>query len=85
MGDGRDRGDIPALTKRAPRFDDTMNRAFLIIGIPAFIVSFCWLAFGWGWRVAAIVSGVELAVAVGAVVYLIRRENARPSGPESSG
>ena len=33
-----------------------MNRAFYIIAIPAFITSFCWLTFGWGWRFAAMVT-----------------------------
>ncbi|HKW90120.1 MAG TPA: hypothetical protein VJN21_15320 [Candidatus Acidoferrales bacterium] len=50
-----------------------MNRAFLIIAIPAFIVSFAWLAFGYGWRVALAVVVLELAAAIGGVVYLRRR------------
>jgi membrane protein implicated in regulation of membrane protease activity len=60
-----------------------MNRAFFIIGIPAIITSFLWLAFGWGWRLAAVVTGVELVVAIIAVVYLLRRQSARPNGPEA--
>jgi membrane protein implicated in regulation of membrane protease activity len=60
-----------------------MNRAFFIIGIPAVITSFLWLALGWGWRLAAAVTGVELAVAVVAVIYLLRRQSARPDGPEA--
>jgi len=60
-----------------------MNRAFFIIGIPAVITSFLWLAFGWGWRLAATVTGVELVVAIIAVVYLLRRQSARPDGPEA--
>ncbi len=51
-----------------------MNRAFLIIGIPAFVVSFCWLAFGWGLRVAIPVILGELAIVTGAVIYLRRRK-----------
>jgi membrane protein implicated in regulation of membrane protease activity len=58
-----------------------MNRAFLLIGIPAIITSFLWLAFGWGWRLAAVVTGVELVVAILAVIYLLRRQSARPDGP----
>lgn len=50
-----------------------MNRAFLIIAIPAFIVSFAWLRFGYGWRVALIVVLLELAAAIGGVIYLRRR------------
>jgi membrane protein implicated in regulation of membrane protease activity len=60
-----------------------MNRAFFIIGIPAVITSFLWLAFGWGWRLAAAVTGAELVVAVVAVIYLLRRQSARPDGPEA--
>jgi membrane protein implicated in regulation of membrane protease activity len=60
-----------------------MNRAFFIIGIPAIITSFLWLAFGWGWRLAAVVTGVELVVAIIAVVYLLRRQSARSNGPEA--
>jgi hypothetical protein len=50
-----------------------VNRAFYIIAIPAFIVSFCWLYYGWGLQVAIPVIFVELAVAIGGVVYLRRK------------
>jgi ABC-type Co2+ transport system permease subunit len=50
-----------------------MNRAFLIIGIPALVVSFYWTAFGWGFRVAIPLALVELALAAGVVIYLRRR------------
>lgn len=50
-----------------------MNRAFLIIAIPAFIVSFVWLYVGYGLAVAAPVIVVELAAAIGGVIYLRRR------------
>lgn len=56
-----------------------MNRAFLIIAIPAFIVSFTWLAFGYGWKVALVVVLLELAAAIGGVMYL-RRRNSRAAG-----
>lgn len=62
-----------------------MNRAYLIVGIPAFITSFCWLAFGWGWRRAVVVTSIELVVALAAVIYLLRRQGTRPGGPEASG
>lgn len=55
-----------------------MNRAFLIIGAPAIATSFCWLAYGWGWQRAMVVTGVELAVIIVAVVYLLQRQTARP-------
>ncbi|MHB8413076.1 MAG: hypothetical protein ACYDDI_14170 [Candidatus Acidiferrales bacterium] len=50
-----------------------MNRAFIIIAIPAFIVSFCWLYIGYGLAVAAPVILVELAAAIGGIIYLRRR------------
>jgi membrane protein implicated in regulation of membrane protease activity len=62
-----------------------MNRAFLLIGIPAIVTSFLWLAFGWGWRLAAAVTGGELVVAILGVTYLLRRQSARPNGPEAGG
>jgi membrane protein implicated in regulation of membrane protease activity len=61
-----------------------MNRAYLIVGVPAFITSFCWLAFGWGWRLAAIVTSLELIVVLAAVMYFLRRERARTGGPEGN-
>jgi hypothetical protein len=51
-----------------------VNKSFLIIGIPAFVVSFFWLAFGWGVRVALVVIGTELAAVAGGVLYIRRRE-----------
>jgi len=60
-----------------------MNRAFLIVGIPAIATSFCWLAFGWGWRRAMIVTGIELAAIVAAVIYLLRRQNAARSNTKT--
>jgi membrane protein implicated in regulation of membrane protease activity len=61
-----------------------MNKAYLIVGIPAFITSFCWLAFGWGWRFAVIVTSIELIVVLAAVMYFLRRRHPRPGGPEGS-
>jgi len=61
-----------------------MNRAFLILIIPAVITSFLWLAFGWGWRLAAIITGAELAVGTAAVIYLLRRQSARRGSPEAN-
>jgi len=60
-----------------------MNRAFYIIAVPAFLVSFCWFWFGWGLRVAATISGLEVAAAIGAVIYFTRRQSVRASKPES--
>jgi membrane protein implicated in regulation of membrane protease activity len=58
-----------------------MNKAFLIVGIPAVVTSFCWLAFGWGWRVACSVTGAELVVITTFVIYVLRRQRQRATGP----
>jgi hypothetical protein len=57
-----------------------MNRGFLIIAIPAFLVSIFWLTLGWGWHTAVIGGCLEIAIGVGVVVYIARR----PSGPAKS-
>ena len=59
-----------------------MNRAYFIVGIPAFISSFFWIAFGWGWRPAVIVTSVELALIIAVVMYFLRRERAKQGGAE---
>ena len=53
-----------------------MNRAFLIVGIPGVVTSFCWLAFGWGWRVAIGVTAAEIVVITAFVIYILRRQRA---------
>jgi len=58
-----------------------MNRAFLIVGIPAFITSFIWLVFGWGWRVAIAVTGAELLFVAAGLLYLLRRQRMPSAGP----
>lgn len=50
-----------------------MNRAFYIIAAPAFIVSFLWMYYAWGLKVATPVVGGELAAAIGGVIYLRRK------------
>jgi len=54
-----------------------MNRAFLVVGIPAVVTSFCWLAFGRGWRVAIYVTAAELVIITGFVIYVLRRQKQR--------
>jgi len=54
-----------------------MNRAFLVVGIPAVVTSFCWLAFGWGWSVAIGVTAAELVIITGVVIYVLRRQKQR--------
>lgn len=51
-----------------------MNRAFLIVIIPAILTSFCWLAIEWGWGVAAAATGVEIAAVAIGVRCQIQRE-----------
>jgi membrane protein implicated in regulation of membrane protease activity len=51
-----------------------MNRAFLVVGIPGVITSFCWLAFGWGWRVAVGVTTAEIVAIAAFVIYVLRRQ-----------
>ena len=51
-----------------------MNRAFLIVGIPGVITSFCWLAFAWGWRLAIGVTAAEIVVITAFVIYVLRRQ-----------
>lgn len=55
-----------------------MNRAFYIIAAPAFIVSFLWMYYAWGLRVAVPVVGGELAAAIAGVIYLRRRAQSHP-------
>jgi hypothetical protein len=59
-----------------------VNRAFYIIAVPAFIVSFLWMYYAWGLKVAVPVVGGELAAAIWGVIYLRRkaREQARHGG-----
>jgi hypothetical protein len=64
-----------------------MNRAFLIIAIPAFLVSIFWLTLGWGWHAAVIGGCLEIAIGVGVVVCAARRSSAPqspgPGGPQT--
>lgn len=63
-----------------------MNRAFLIVGTPAILASFGWLAYMWGWRAAAVITFAELAALVFAVVRIVRRNRepaAKTNQPET--
>lgn len=58
-----------------------MNRAFYIIGVPAFIVSFLWMYYGYGLKVAVPVIVAELGAVIGGVIYLRRKAaQVRPGG-----
>jgi membrane protein implicated in regulation of membrane protease activity len=54
-----------------------MNKAFVIIGIPAFITSFLYLTFGWGLKVSIPVTALELVLGVGWYAYLSRNDKPR--------
>ena len=60
-----------------------MNRAFYIIVIPAIVTTFGWVTFGWGWRWAAIVTGAEVILVIGAVIFLVRRGNAQKAAKKA--
>jgi len=61
-----------------------MNRAFYIIVIPAIVTTFGWVTFGWGWRLAAVITGAEVILVVATVVFLVRRENAQKAAPKKA-
>lgn len=50
-----------------------MNRAFYIIAVPAFIVSFLWMYYAWGLQIAVPIVGTELAGTIGGLIYLRRK------------
>ena len=62
-----------------------MNRGFYIIVIPAIVTSFGWLAFGWGWRFAAMVTAGEIVVVLGVIIFLVRRQNAQKAAAGKAG
>jgi len=51
-----------------------MNRAFLIIGIPAVAVSFYWLYMGYSLRAAIVGSIAEVVLATALVLFLRRKQ-----------
>jgi hypothetical protein len=58
-----------------------MNKAFLIILVPAVVVSLAWLTAGWGLRVSVPAGiAVVLITLVSAIVFLRRRRR----NPEAS-
>lgn len=56
-----------------------LNRAFYIIVVPAILTTFGWVTFGWGWRLAAVITGAEIILVVATVIFLARRQNAQKS------
>lgn len=59
-----------------------MNRSFLIVGIPAVLTSFGWLAFVWGWRLATTVTAIEIVAITVFVVYVLRRQGQKNRPPQ---
>jgi hypothetical protein len=51
-----------------------MNKAFLVIWIPAIATSFYWMYEGYSLRVAIVGTIAELAIAAGVILVLRRRE-----------
>lgn len=60
-----------------------MNRAFLVVGVPAVITSFCWLAFAWGWRIAVGVTTAEIVAITAVVIYTLRRQSRTASNEQA--
>ncbi|MGA7623101.1 MAG: hypothetical protein WCA38_03015 [Candidatus Acidiferrales bacterium] len=59
-----------------------MNKALLIIAVPAIVISVFWLTLGWGWHTAAIGGCLEIAVVAALTIYTMRRNSASPNpGP----
>jgi len=58
-----------------------MNKALIIIGIPAFITSFLYLTLGWGFKVSVPVTAVEILLAFGWYSYLSRFDKAQNANP----
>jgi hypothetical protein len=50
-----------------------MNKAFLVIWIPAIATSFYWMYEGYSLRVAIVGTIAELAIAAGVILFLRRR------------
>lgn len=53
-----------------------MNRAYLVIVIPAIVVAFFWTSFIWGLRAAVCALAVELGVIAAVAGYIKRRTSA---------
>lgn len=73
MGNGDERGNIPSPHTEGDERSNSVNRAFYIIAAPAFIVSFLWMYYAWGLKLAVPVIGTELAVAIWGVIHLRRK------------
>jgi hypothetical protein len=59
-----------------------MNKAFLVIWIPAFATCFYWLYEGYSLRAAIFGTIAMIAVAAGLIFYLRQREKAAAPGAQ---
>ncbi len=55
-----------------------MNKAFLIILVPAIAVSVAWLTVGWGTRVSAPVGIAMVIVLLVCIFMILRRQGQKP-------
>ena len=55
-----------------------MNKSYLIILVPAVIVSLAWLTVGWGTRVSLPVGVAMLVILLGTVFAVLRRKAQNP-------
>ena len=60
-----------------------MNKAFLVIWIPAFGTTFYWMYEGYSLRVAIFGTIAELALAAGVILYLRRRQQQKQAAPRA--
>ena len=67
-----------------PLLVEHLNRAFYIIVVPAIVTTFGWVTFGWGWRLAAVITGAEIVLVVATVVFLARRKNAQKAAAKKT-
>jgi len=58
-----------------------MNKAFLVIWIPAFATAFYWLYEGYDLRAAILGTIAMVGVAIGVIFYLRRREKQASQRP----
>lgn len=60
-----------------------MNKAFLVIWIPAIATTFYWMYEGYNLRVAIFGTIVELAIAAGVILFLRRRQQQKQASPRT--
>jgi hypothetical protein len=56
-----------------------MNRAFLILAVPAVVISLAWITVGWGLR-ASVPAGITVLVVAGAGLVWWRQKRGAAAG-----